>query len=112
MGGATADVEEEDEVEEVEEEVVAAVVEEEEVVFFDFEAALPMILVARTRPAIGVTRRAAERMMEKCIFFSVSQLLGCDQTRLFSSLGSHKFFFRRNKHENNYKVDYKRLKDF
>ena len=75
MGGATADVEEEEEVEEVEEEVVAAVVEEEEVVFFDFEAALPMILVARTRPAIGVTRRAAERMMEKCIFFFVSQFL-------------------------------------
>jgi len=70
MGGATADVEEEEEVEEVEEEeeVVAAVVEEEELVFFDFEVASPMILVARTRPAIGVTRRAAERMMEKCIF--------------------------------------------
>ena len=26
-------------------------------------------------------------------------------------LGSHKFFYRRNKHKNNYKVDYQRLKD-
>ena len=36
----------------------------------------------------------------------------CHQTRFLSSLGSHKFFYRRNKHENNYKVDYQRLKDF
>ena len=35
----------------------------------------------------------------------------CDQTRFLSSLGSHKFFQRRDKHKNNYKVDYQRLKD-
>ena len=60
-GGATADVEEEEE-----EEVVAAMVEEV-VVFFDLEAASPIVFVARTRPAMGVTRRAAERMMVRCM---------------------------------------------
>ena len=44
--------------------------------------------------------------------FTRIQYGDCDQTRFLSSLGSHKFFFRRmNKHENNYKVDYQRLKD-
>ena len=35
----------------------------------------------------------------------------CDQTWFLSFSGSHKFFYRRNKHENNYKVDYQRLED-
>ena len=43
--------------------------------------------------------------------FTITQYGDCDQTRFLSSLGSHKFFYRRNKHENNYKVDYQRLKD-
>ena len=43
--------------------------------------------------------------------FTINQYGDCDQTRFLSSLGSHKFFYRRNKHENNYKVDYQRLKD-
>ena len=43
--------------------------------------------------------------------FTLTQYGDCDQTRFLSSLGSHKFFYRRDKHENNYKVDNKRLKD-
>ena len=43
--------------------------------------------------------------------FTRTQYGDCDQTRFLSSLGSHKFFYRRNKHENNYKVDYQRLKN-
>ena len=43
--------------------------------------------------------------------FTITQYGDCDQTRFLSSLGSHKFFYRRNKHENSYKVDYQRLKD-
>ena len=44
--------------------------------------------------------------------FTRTQYVDCDQTRFLSSLGSHKFFYRRNKHENNYKVDYKRLNPY
>ena len=43
--------------------------------------------------------------------FTSTQYGDCDQTWFLSFSGSHKFFYRRNKHENNYKVDYQRLKD-
>ena len=43
--------------------------------------------------------------------FTITQYGDCDQTRFLSSLGSHKFFYGWDKHENNYKVDNKRLKD-
>jgi len=43
--------------------------------------------------------------------FTRNQFGDCDQTWFLSSSGSHKFFFRRNKHKKNYKVDDERLKD-
>ena len=43
--------------------------------------------------------------------FTLTQYGDCDQTRFLSSLGSHKFFYGWDKHKNNYKVDYQRLKD-
>ena len=39
-------------------------------------------------------------------------ILHVPQTFLISLGSFHKFFYRRNKHENSYKVDYQRLKDF
>ena len=56
------------------------------------------------------TYRVTEQLQYGTLF-TLTQYGDCDQTRFLSSLGSHKFFYRRNKHENNYKVDYQSLKD-
>jgi hypothetical protein len=43
--------------------------------------------------------------------FTRTQYGDCDQTWFLSFSGSHRFFYGRDKPENNYKVDYQRLKD-
>jgi hypothetical protein len=56
--------------------------------------------------------RVTAKLQSSPVFTRTSTQYGdCDQTWFLSFSGSHKFFYGRDKHENNYKVDYQRLKD-
>jgi hypothetical protein len=54
--------------------------------------------------------RVTAKLQLRPLFTLTQYSMVIDQTRFLSFSGSHKFFYRRDKHVKNYKVDYQRLK--